>query len=75
MKYVGKKSWYGRTKCNECLIELSSRCKNSEETLHTFLHELNHAIFWAMDKQKLFEAEGLVDGHASLLMQALTTAE
>lgn len=58
-----------------CLIELSAKNADAEELLHTFLHELNHAIFWTMDKQKLYENEALVDGHASLLLQALTTAK
>lgn len=75
MKHVGRRKWFGRTNSGTCVIELSSRCKDDEEYLHTFLHELNHAIFWAMSKEKLWSDESLVDGHAGLLLQALVTAK
>lgn len=75
VKRVGKKKWYGQTSHNECEIRLSSRCKDDEELLHTFLHELTHAIAYAMGWTKFNDDEAKIDGFASLLMQAMTTAE
>jgi hypothetical protein len=75
VKLVGRRKWFGRTNSGTCLIELSSRCKDDEELWHTFLHEVNHAIFYAMGKDKLHADEALVDGHAGLLLQVLRTSE
>ncbi len=75
VKHVkGKRKWWGRAKCGSCRIELAAH-KSEEALLHTFLHELNHAILYTMARNELFEDENFVDGHASLLLQVLTTAE
>lgn len=75
VKRVGKKKWYGRTRGGNCLIELSTKSKDDEELMHTFLHELLHAILYTQGDDKLFYDEFFVDSSASLLMQALTTAK
>jgi hypothetical protein len=62
VKWVGKRSWYGRCKAAKCLIELSRDC-NDEEALH------------AMGKEKLYNDEHFVDAHSALLLQALKTAK
>lgn len=41
----------------------------------TFLHELVHYVFYMLGKEDLRKDEGLVDGAARLLHQALVTAE
>jgi hypothetical protein len=58
-----------------CTIKLSARCQDEEEYLHTFLHELNHAIYFTMGNEERYKDEYLIDGHAALLLQALVTAE
>ena len=70
----GKKRWWGRAKCGSCVIELAEH-KTKQALRHTFLHELNHAILYTMARNKLFNDENFVDGHSSLLLQALTTAK
>lgn len=75
MKLVGKRKWFGQTNHNECEIKLSSRCKDDEELLHTFLHELTHAIAYAMGWNEFNDDEGKIDGFASLLMQTMVTAK
>lgn len=75
VKRVGKRRWYGQTHCEMCVIKLSARCKDDEELLHTFLHELVHAIAYTMGWTDLNDDEPKIDGVANLLMQALTTGE
>ena len=74
VKRVGKKRWYGRCIAGRCQIEIAE-CRSKEEELHTFLHELTHAIMYTMGRKKLFSDEYFVDSSSSLLLQALKSAE
>lgn len=72
---VRSKKWYGRTHQSECRIELSTYNKNEEEELHTFMHELLHAVAGTMGWEKLNNDEVKIDALAGLLVQAMQTSE
>ena len=67
--------WYGRTHSHSCKIELSTLNKTPEEELHTFYHELFHAIATTMGDDKLNNNESKIDALGNLLAQFMTTAD
>lgn len=71
----GKKKWYGKCYGSECRIDISDHNKDPEEELHTFMHELLHAIAQIMCWDEFNEDEGKIDAVASLLLQVMTTAD
>lgn len=75
VKHVGKRKWYGRTYPSECRIELSSLNENAEAELHTFVHELLHAVAVTMGWSKFNDNEMRIDAMAGLLIQAMTTTK
>lgn len=65
---------YGATHGSKCRIRLSKKLNRSdEETLHTFLHELTHAITYTAGMKKLNADEAFTDAFSNLLGQALET--
>jgi Zn-dependent peptidase ImmA (M78 family) len=46
--------------------------KDRSKLLHSFFHELEHAILHVMNRDKLYRDEAFVDLHSCLLLQALT---
>jgi hypothetical protein len=64
----------GLCKAHEARILLASGM-DKEATLHTFYHELFHAIFATLGREKLDSNEGLVDSCGNLLLQFLSTAK
>ncbi len=69
---VKGKRWYGHCSSTKCLIRLSTKNKTRREELHTFLHELLHAVKFTMGHKRHNEVK--IDAMASLLLQALTTS-
>lgn len=63
---------YGDCSGSKCLIRLSRKNKDDEEELHTFCHELGHAIEftlgWKLSHRK-------IDAIGGLLAQYMTTAD
>jgi Zn-dependent peptidase ImmA (M78 family) len=72
---VPSKKWYGRTHHTKCLIEISTFSKSPEEELHTFYHELLHAIAGTMGWTKFNRNEDKIDAMASLLLQVTESSE
>jgi hypothetical protein len=68
---VKHKSWYGNCSSSRCVIELSTKNKTKEDELHTFHHELLHAIAYTMGWGKFNRDETKIDAMAGLLLQAL----
>lgn len=72
---IKTKKWYGATEHSKCIIKLSTLNKSDEEELHTFLHELTHAIAGTMGWKKFNNDELKVDAFSSLLLQVTLTSE
>lgn len=72
---VKSKKEFGSCDSATCTIVLTNRNRSDEEELHTFLHELMHAITYTMGWKRLFKDEMRIDSLAALLLQVLTTAE
>lgn len=70
---IKSNKWYGRTHHHKCLIELSTLNKSYEEELHTFLHELLHAVSGTMGWEKFCQDEMKIDAMAALLLQVIMT--
>jgi hypothetical protein len=75
VKHVGRKKWLGLTDPGDCTISLSSKNQNDEELLHTFYHELMHAVLFTMGNEKLYRDEFIIDGIGGLLAQFATTSK
>lgn len=60
---------------NRIYVQEVRRGLNRQAQLHTFYHELFHALFWNLGRLGMYEDEVLVDQSANLLMQALQSAE
>ena len=72
---VRSTKWYGRTHHAKCLIELSTFNRTDEEELHTFFHELLHAIAGTMGWSKFNKNEDKIDAMSSLLLQVTLTSK
>lgn len=75
VRNVKSKKELGSCSSATCTIKLTTLNRNDEEELHTFYHELLHAIAYTMAWGKFFVDELKIDGVAGLLAQALVTAE
>lgn len=71
---VRTKKYYGLSEHTKCVIKLSTLNKSPEEEMHTFLHEVLHAIAYTMGNNKLNKDESKIDGMASLLLQVFESA-
>lgn len=69
------KDAYGKCRASRCIIELSDECSDGPELMHTFLHELLHAVAYTRGDKKGFFDEYRIDSTSALLLQALTTAK
>jgi hypothetical protein len=66
--------WLGKCSPSRCRIRLNMhRIKNNEELMHTFMHELLHAVCFAMGWEALNDDEDKIDAMASLLVQVERT--
>lgn len=71
---VKSKRWYGLTQSHNCVIKLSTLNKTPEAELHTFYHELVHAVGFTMGWNLLINDETKVDAMGGLFAQAMKTA-
>jgi hypothetical protein len=65
----------GDCDAQRCVIRLSRHNKSGEEELHTFMHELVHAVYFTLGWKRANDNEQRVDALASVLVQAFTTME
>lgn len=65
----------GETDGQRCVIRLSARCGTGEEELHTFYHELMHAIAFTIGWKELNDDEEKIDALANLLLQFKQSAK
>lgn len=70
---VKMKNLYGSCSGSRCEIKLSTKNQTRTEELHTFCHELLHAICYTMGWKRLNKNESKIDAMASLLLQAITS--
>jgi hypothetical protein len=65
---------YGACSSSKCVIRLAAKNKPGEEELHTFCHELVHAIKFTLG-DKMPHDEEYTDAFGNVLAQFLTTME
>lgn len=74
-----KKELMGTCNFPQGTIEISAvsegKTRNREDIEHTFLHEVWHAIWYALGEDKIQHDEQKADAFCSLLHQVLTSGE
>ncbi len=71
---IRTKKWWGHTDSNICRIRLAHK-QSPEMELHTFYHELGHAICFTLGWDELNDNEVKIDALGNMLAQFASTRE